>query len=347
MIVELLGSALGAILSLLAAVVPAVVYVVLVWWADRYEKEPLGLLAVAFVWGSVPAVLLALVAELLFGVPLAHLQAERLASLLEASALAPVVEEIAKGLGLVGLFLLWRREFDDVLDGVVYGAVVGIAFGMTEDLFYFLSTFLESGWGEWGAVVFLRSVLFGLNHAFFTAFTGAGLGLARQARRGWRRWVLALLGLGAAIAFHALHNLGVSLTDVSLGGLLLSLASNSGGILTILVIVLLSWRQERQWILAELRDEVDGLLTAAQYTEASGYGQRLLLWRDAFRRGGWREASRQGRVHRLLTELALRKHQLGVLKDSDDVIVLADIERLRREIARASGNHFVPAPPAA
>lgn len=343
---ELVGSALGLVLSLLVAAVPAVVYVLLVWWADRYEKEPLGLLAMAFVWGAAPAVLLSLLAEVLFGVPLAYLQAERLANLIEASALAPVAEEIAKGLGLLGLFLLFRREFDDVLDGVVYGAVVGIAFGMTENLFYFLSTFFESGWGEWGAVVFVRSVLFGLNHAFFTAFTGIGLGLARQAPRGPRRWALALMGLGAAMAFHALHNLGVSLTDVSLGGLLLSLVSNSGGLLGLLVIVLLSWRQERKWITVELQDEVDSLMTAGQYAEASGYAQRLRLWWTALGRSGWREAGRQGRIHRLLTELALRKHQLRVLDDADDLIVLADIERLRREIATASG-HGVAGPLAA
>ncbi len=41
------------------ALVPTLVYALLVWWLDRYEKEPLPLLVVAFLWGAVPAVILA------------------------------------------------------------------------------------------------------------------------------------------------------------------------------------------------------------------------------------------------------------------------------------------------
>ena len=330
---ELASSALGFGFSLLAAVVPTILYALLIWWGDRYEKEPWGLLAVTFVWGAVPAILISLLAETLFGAPLAGLQAERLANLLEASGLAPVVEETAKALALVGLFLFFRREFDNVLDGVIYGALVGIGFGMTENLLYFLSSFLESGWRGWGVVVFLRTVLFGLNHAFFTAFSGAGLGAARLARRGWQRWLLPLLGLGAAMTFHGLHNLGVSLADISLVGLLLSLLTDGGGLLVLFVVVLLAWRQERLWIETELGDEVDRLLTASEYSAAAAYARRLRLWWAAWRRGGRKEARRQGRVHRLLTELAFRKHRLRVLGDEDDVTLLADIEHLRQEIA--------------
>ncbi len=327
------SNVLVVILSLLATAVPTVMYALLIWWGDRYEKEPLGLLAVAFVWGAVPAILISLLAETLFGVPLAGLQAERLANVLEASAVAPVVEEVAKALALVGLLLFFRREFDNVLDGVVYGALVGIGFSMTENLLYFLSTFLEGGWTGWGVVVFLRVVLFGLNHAFFTALSGAGLGMARLARRGCLRWLMPLVGLAAAMTFHGLHNLGVSLADVSLGGLLLSLLTDSGGILVLLVIVLLAWRQERQWIETELGEEVDILLTTSEYSAASAYGRRLRLWWAAWTRGGREEARRQGRVHRLLTELAFRKHRLRVLGDERDMALLADIKRLRQEIA--------------
>jgi len=215
---DVVNTLLGVILSILAAVMPTAIYALVIWWADRYEKEPLGLLAVAFVWGAVPAVVISFLAEAVFGLPLAGLQAERLANVLELSALAPVVEEVAKALALAGLFIIFWREFDDVLDGIVYGALVGIGFGMTENLLYFLATFLEEGWDGWGMVVFLRAIVFGLNHAFFTAFSGAGLGMARQAHRGWPRWLAPALGLSVAMVFHGLHNLGVTLADESLLG---------------------------------------------------------------------------------------------------------------------------------
>jgi len=327
------SSLLGMTLSLFAAVVPTAIYALLIWWCDRYEREPWALLAVAFVWGAVPAVIVSVLAETLFGASLAGLQAERLAGLLEVSGMAPVVEEVTKALALVGLFLFFRSEFDDVLDGVIYGALVGIGFGMTENLFYFLSAFFAGGWVDWGTVVFLRVLVFGLNHAFYTAFSGVGLGVARLARSGWQRWLMPLAGLGAAIVFHGLHNLGISLADVAWGSVLLSLLSDSGGILVLLVVLLLAWRQERHWIRTELREEIGGLLTAAEHEAASAYGQRLRVWWAAWRRGGWKEARRQGRLHRLFTELAFRKHRLRVLGEEREGAILAEIEQLRLEIA--------------
>ncbi len=40
----------------------------------------------------------------------------------------PIVEETTKGAGVLLLFLLRRSEFDDVRDGFIYGALVGIGF---------------------------------------------------------------------------------------------------------------------------------------------------------------------------------------------------------------------------
>jgi RsiW-degrading membrane proteinase PrsW (M82 family) len=329
---DLMTNLLAIIVSILASVLPAIAYVLIIWWGDRYEKEPLGLLAIAFLWGAVPAVLISIVVELAFGEPLAALQAGRLTSMVESAALAPLIEELAKGLALLGLFIFVRRELDDILDGIVYGALVGVGFGMTENLLYFTSAFSDGGWGALGAVVFLRSVLFGLNHAFFTAFTGLGLGWARLAPRGWRRVVFPLTGLAASILFHALHNAGITFAETSPWGLLISLVSNAGGILVLLVVVLLAWRKERLWIAIELQDEVDRLVTSEEHSTAALYGRRVRLWASSLSSGGWREARRQGRLHHLLTELALRKHQVRVLDSTEEEDLRLDIDRLRNEI---------------
>lgn len=74
-------------------------------------------------------------------------------------------------------------------------------------------------------------------------------------------------------------------------------------------------------------------MTAAEHTAASAFGRRLRLWWAAWKRGDWREARRQGRIHRLLTELAFRKHRLRVLGEERERTALAEIERLRLEIA--------------
>ena len=43
------------LVALLGALIPTCVYVLFVWGLDRYEKEPLWLLALSFAWGAFPA----------------------------------------------------------------------------------------------------------------------------------------------------------------------------------------------------------------------------------------------------------------------------------------------------
>jgi RsiW-degrading membrane proteinase PrsW (M82 family) len=122
------------VLSILAAVVPAVLYSLAIWWFDKYEKEPWGLLAATFLWGALPAIFVSLVAEVLLDIPFSAVLGEAVGQVIAGSAVAPVVEEVAKGFAISLIFLIFRREFDGVLDGIVYGALVVFGFGMTENL---------------------------------------------------------------------------------------------------------------------------------------------------------------------------------------------------------------------
>ena len=61
---------LTAILTIIIlAVVPMVLYALFLWWMDRYEKEPLGLILAAFLWGAIPAVILSLIAQIALDIP--------------------------------------------------------------------------------------------------------------------------------------------------------------------------------------------------------------------------------------------------------------------------------------
>src|SRR5215216_7160878 len=48
------------LLGLLAATIPVPIYVALVLWIDRYEAEPLWMLATAFFWGALFATFFAI-----------------------------------------------------------------------------------------------------------------------------------------------------------------------------------------------------------------------------------------------------------------------------------------------
>ena len=140
---------IGIGLSVAAAVIPTLLYTWLVWLCDRYEREPWPLLAAAFLWGAIPAIVLSLVAELILHVPLGALRSSTARDLVAAGGIAPLVEEPIKAAALLGVFWFAHQEFDDILDGIVYGALVGFGFAMTENFFYFVSVLLERGWAAW------------------------------------------------------------------------------------------------------------------------------------------------------------------------------------------------------
>ena len=60
-------------------------------------------------------------------------------------AVAPIVEEAVKGAFLVGLLIFRRREFDGIVDGIVYAGLVAAGFAFTENILYFGRAFTEDG----------------------------------------------------------------------------------------------------------------------------------------------------------------------------------------------------------
>jgi len=151
---------------------------------DRNEKEPWRLVLVATAWGAIVATSLVIWGEGLWDaiavstlVPGPGLDASNAFS-------AGILEELAKGTAVLLLFLVMRDEFDDVVDGIVYGAAVGLGFNFMESIAYMTNLyalFAPDGAGAAGAQWYFRQVL-GLffGHAAYTALIGAGFGIARQ-----------------------------------------------------------------------------------------------------------------------------------------------------------------------
>ena len=334
----MLDNPLLLFLSVLASVLPTLAYVLLIWRVDRYEKEPIRLLGIAFVWGALPAVAGSAILELLFDQPLMALSAG-VRGLMSMGMVTPVVEEALKGLALLGLFLLVRNEFDGVLDGVIYGSVIGFGFAMTENLLYFLGAWRDGGYGNWGTVVVMRSLVFGLNHAMYTSLTGVGFGLARYARTRSRRLLVLLTGLVAAIVLHAVHNAFLTLESLCL----VSVLADWLGVLLVVVVVMLAWRRERRWLETGLAEEAAcGLLTPLQLETIVSQRRRIAhewqLLGIADRRQArlWREMAARA------TDLAFKKHQLRALGATP---ATADAIRSLRarivEIRRAVGDSDV------
>ena len=324
------------VLTVLASVAPAVLYSLMVWWLDRYEKEPWGLLAATFIWGAIPAILLSLVAEFTVGIPFSDVFGEAAAELFGGSVVAPVVEESVKGVAILFVFLIFRGEFDGVLDGIVYGALVGFGFAMTENGLYFLGALLEGGTGVWLMVIFVRTLVFGLNHGLFSGIVGVGFGYAAIASTAWKRWLVPLVALGGAMVVHAVHNVSASLATELCWPVVISLANDWGGVIILLIIVVLSWDRERGWIRQELGDEVtSGTVSEDEHETAASYGRRVAAQWRALRSYGLGEALRVRRFHQLTTELAFAKRR--VRASPDDRAADRAVSRLREEVSALRG----------
>jgi RsiW-degrading membrane proteinase PrsW (M82 family) len=322
---------IGLLLALVVGVVPMVVYALVLWWFDRYEKEPLGLLVASFLWGAVPAVIFSLIAELALGVPVSLLVRPAAASLVEAALIAPVAEEIFKGAALVLLFLFFGREIDSAIDGVLYGGLVGFGFAAVENTFYFGGSLMEAGLSEFAVLAVFRAFLFGLNHALFTGLLGLGMAWGRSASNTLVKVGAPLAGLLAAMAAHATHNASVTLGGEFVWPCLIAFASDWGGVALLLGVLIWSSVREQRWIDRWLEEEVErGTLGQKEYEVVSSYLARLaeraqaLLSRDL---GRW---WRLGRYYRLATELAFNKRRAS--RFPNDEGAEKRVERLRGQV---------------
>jgi len=321
----MLSTIIGFILSLAAAVIPTFFYALAFYLADRYEREPVWMGIVAFLWGAIPAVVTSLFGEIIIGIPFVGDPGSLTAAIVESVLVAPFVEEIAKGIALFAIYKFMRNEFDGVLDGLTYGALIGFGFAMTENFLYFIGAFNEGGFVDLTVLIFLRAVIFGLNHALYTGLFGIGLGLARHAKteKAARFWMIA--GFVAAIGSHALHNLGATISSVNGLGIVLSIGLAIGGAALVGVVVLLTWRQERLWLRDELQNEVGVLLSQAEYSSlVDGWRRSPLL--DARK-----NRSQAERLHKAV-EIAFRKHRLRRLGPEREPKLAGQIDDLRGQI---------------
>ena len=196
-LIFLLGGPAGALIATLLAAVSFPVMILVCFWLDRYEPEPARYRLAALGWGAVAAVAFSFVGEqLVFALSGTN-------EFVNVAVGAPVVEELGKGLFLVAVVIFRHAELNGPLDGIIYGALVGIGFAFVEDIVYYLQS-LEAG--QLGVTFFLRGIIGPFAHPLFTAATGLGIGIAVVTRRPAVRTLAVVLGFLAAVAMHAIWN---------------------------------------------------------------------------------------------------------------------------------------------
>jgi RsiW-degrading membrane proteinase PrsW (M82 family) len=300
------------LIGLISATLPVPIYLVLVLWIDRYEAEPYWMLATAFFWGALVAVFFAFVINTAGSVAVALLTNDaRAAETYGAVISAPIVEESAKALILFLFFFFKKDEFDGVIDGIVYAAMAGLGFAMTENIQYYGRAVMQGG-GEGLTLIFIiRGFLAPFSHPMFTSLTGIGLGLARQSRNTAVKFIAPVFGLLAAISMHAIWN-GSATIFGGAGFILMYILIMVPAFFIMFVVIALALRREgqivREYLVADFQG---GLLTDQEYNQLGTLRGRMGASFNALSRGGFKSWQACRQLNQTASELAFHRSRIA------------------------------------
>ena len=346
----LIGAETGLVelmIGMVCAILPVPIYVILLLWIDRYESEPLWMLATTFFWGALVAILIALIFNT--GVEIIAMIAthsDEVASHVGAVISAPIVEESAKALILV-IFFFWKKdEFDGIVDGIVYAGMAGLGFAMTENILYY-GRAIQKGPEMLTAVFILRGMAAPFSHPLFTSMTGIGLGWSRQSRGGFVKFGMPILGFMLAILMHATWN-GSAAWGHGFGFFIAYFMVMGPAFVVILMVIHFSLRREGRIVQEFLYpDYAAGFFDQHEYEKLCSIRGRMgmswnALWSLGF--SGWRLRMR---CNQMASELAFHRSRVarGIGRDPQaaqarEANYRSSLEQLRQQIAqRQQGAH--------
>jgi len=314
------------IASFFAAILPMLFYLVVLWRMDKYDREPLQFVLAHFLWGAFGAIIIGIGGSFLLGTftGLNGATNTSSSSLIQTIIFAPLSEEIAKGSFL--LYSVNSKKFDNITDGLLYGGVIGLGFGMTENFLYFIT------YGDtpinWFYLVAIRSLFSALMHCVSTGTLGAFLALAKFSSNLGKN-SLPLVGLFAAILIHFMWNSTVSFANTFLFGLLFMIFL----ILFFLFIFRLSVNNEKKIIERELLEESKSGLIPKEHI-------KILSSHLRFRRG-WIDERIRNLYSRFAIRLAFNKNLFKKANNLNKLYYASEIEKNREAIRSLLSNNFI------
>ena len=166
-------------LLLVSAIAPGLALAIYIYYRDKFEKEPMKILVMSFLFGILSAVP-ALILEIFIGVlPIIQQNV-----FLQAFFGIALIEEGCK-MFFVLIFAYRKKVFNEPFDGITYAVMVSMGFATIENIFYVL---------EGGAqLAIMRAITAVPAHATFAIIMGYFLGLAKFTHQHkLLYWMLAL-----------------------------------------------------------------------------------------------------------------------------------------------------------
>ena len=174
------------------SILPGFLIMSLIYNLDEQDKEPLWLLAIAFILGAVNLYLDINILEYLLSS--INVQNNFLSTAIEALTVS-TTEEVLKFLVVI-LIIYPNKNFDEPFDGIVYSVFVGMGFATAENL-----TFVLQGSAS---LAIMRMISAVPAHFVFAVIMGYYLGKAKSNKKA--QLIFIVLSLLIPIIFHALYD---------------------------------------------------------------------------------------------------------------------------------------------
>jgi RsiW-degrading membrane proteinase PrsW (M82 family) len=307
---------MGLFLGLILAFTIPLVFLGIIRKADFYQVGEYHLILISL-GGGVLAYLFASLTNITL----------RLSSMLDPSTIelfiAPVLEEILKGLVLLCLIRLSRFTFS--VDGALYGFATGIGFAILENYEYIGRDI------SIGALVALQRVFSAnLVHATSGAIIGIALGIFHLSRTG-TRWPILALGLFLAIWQHMVYNI-ISYDGSSLVG---AFGIGILGTVFIYLVMLRGKRRAQNWIKQKLG--MDDRVTRGEVAVVERLSSMDVLLLPVVERFGAETASKVENLLYLQARLAIKRKILESCQDDQKMqeALEAEMREMRTEMEKA------------
>jgi len=362
---QLLMSSLTAswLLSWALVIAYAAPVAAIVYRLDLFEREPKLVLAAALIWGGVIATSMAAQANDAWLSVLGKVASPDLASQWGAAIVAPGVEETLKLAGVVTLFLIVPGEFDGIMDGFVYGAMVGLGFTVVEDVSYFITAVAAAPgmFDQSGPVLdtfMIRVVGGGLyGHVLFTGLAGLGfayIATRRSVAMNSRLWRGGLC-IAAGVAAHAIWNSPWMEEILATGGgadpstlqwIEYGAVKGLPFLILLGLLVRLATRSEEEAFRAIVAGEPDpAVITESEITSLRSLRSRRAARVEAGRAGGPYRSRALGKLQAAQIEYAMIRSRTDSTADRALESQRARIRVIRSELATRAGwapSHLVP-----
>ena len=180
---------------LLLAVAPVFTIIIYIYFQDKYEKEPSGLLILNFLFGAIVSIIIVTVLYLITGrlIPITD-EFSIWQQFVQAFFVVALAEEFSKYV-IVKYFAQPKKAFNEPYDGIIYAVMVSMGFACTENIMYVLQGGFETA--------ILRAFTAVPAHATFGILMGFYMGKAKFSNN---RIMLNITGLFLAVLFHGAYD---------------------------------------------------------------------------------------------------------------------------------------------